>query len=257
MAKYTVKALAKLAGISVRTLHHYDKIGLLHPGERTEKGYRIYEKAELLRLQQILFYKELGFSLNEIKDILDDPGFDLIKALEFHKKEIQEHQKRLTHLIQTINKTIHSLKNPTNMLTDEEMYEGFKKEEVKAMREEVIQRWGEEQLLETEARIRKMGKEGWNDVKKKGEEINQLLAELMGLSPDHPQVQQAVALHHRQLNHYYEVSAERYKGLGQLYVEDERFKAYYDKYKPGLALFLQKAINIYCQPGNFPNTVKA
>ena len=250
MKKYTVKALSKLAGISVRTLHHYDKIGLLQPSSRTEKGYRIYERADLLRLQQILFYKELDFSLKEIKAILEDPSFDLIAALEFHKTQIRQRSSRLQELLKTIDKTIAELKNQITMLTDKELYEGFNEKEVKAMRKEVIRRWGEKELLEVEERIRKMSKEGWQDVKQKGEEINQLLADLMDHPPADAKVQEAIALHHRHLCHYYEVSEERYRGLGKMYVEDERFKAHYDKYRPGLADFIQKAITVFCDNGS-------
>lgn len=249
MHKYSVQQLSKLAGVSIRTLHYYDRIGLLKPAERTEKGYRIYSKIELLKLQQILFYKTLDFPLKEIATILDDPDFDLIKALEFHQVEISKRADRLTQLLITVNKTLHSLKNKKNMISDKELYEGFSQEQIDVMRTEVKKKWGADELLAVENRIHELGKDGWNDHKAKGEKINQRLADLMDLNPADPQVQQAIVLHFRHLNFYYEVTKERYEGLGKMYVEDERFKAYYDKYRDGLAVFLRDAIWVFCQNG--------
>ena len=247
MTEYTVQQLSKIAGISIRTLHHYDRIGLLLPAKRTEKGYRIYQKPELLKLQQILFYKELGIPLREIKDILNAKDFDLIKALEFHQVELIKKSEQTIMLLNTIEKTINSLKNKNKMMKDEELYEGFSKEEINAMRSEVKKKWGAKELIEVENKIQKLGKEGWNDHKAKGEQINQVLAELMDMHPSEKQVQQAVELHFKHLNFYYEVSKERYENLGKMYVEDERFKSYYDKYGDDLAVFLRDAIFIFCQ----------
>ena len=245
MTKYSVKQLAKLAGVSIRTLHHYDQIGLLRPAFRSEKGYRYYQRPELLQLQQILFYRELGFPLKEIKRVMQEPGFDLIRALESHRKELTQRADRVQQLLKTIDKTIANLKNNVTM-KDKELYEGFSPEEVKKMRAEVVDRWGEKQLLETEERIRQLGKDGWQDHKKKGQEITRLLADLMDLAPEHAQVQQAIALYHKHLNFYYEVSKERYRALGKMYTEDDRFKAHYEKFRPGLADYIHQAINVYC-----------
>lgn len=247
MHKYSVQQLSNLAGVSVRTLHHYDRIGLLKPAERSEKNYRFYGKAELLRLQQILFYKELDFPLKEIVEILNDPDFDFLKALEFHQVELLRRADRMQQLLETVDKTIHSLKNKNNMMSDKELYEGFSQEEINSMRNEVKKRWGAKELLDVEKRIQKLGKDGWDDHKAKGEEINHLLAELMDFHPSEKQVQQAVAMHFKHLNFYYEVSKERYKGLGKMYFDDERFKAHYEKYRNGLAVFLRDAIFVFCQ----------
>ncbi len=110
MNGYSVKKLAKLAGVSVRTLHHYDQLGLLKPSLRTEARYRLYGEKELLRLQQILLYKELDFSLQEIGDILDKADFDLLEALQSHKTALQSRRDRLGVLLTTIDKTIQKLK---------------------------------------------------------------------------------------------------------------------------------------------------
>jgi DNA-binding transcriptional MerR regulator len=250
MSKYSVNQLSKIAGVSVRTLHHYDQIGLLKPAYRSEKNYRYYEKKQLLTLQQILFYKELEIPLKEIQKIINDPGFDLIQALEGHKTALENRAERLDKLLNTIDKTLNYLKNDKYILTDDEIYEGFSEEQVKSMREEVGERWGKEQLLETEERIRKMGKEGWHDLQQKGEEISLLLADLMDLPPGHEKVQEAIQLHFRHMNNFYEVSKERYLGLGNMYTTDERFTEYYEKYRPGLADFINESIKIFCETLN-------
>lgn len=249
MTKYSVKQVSKLAGVSIRSLHHYDKIGLLKPKARTEKGYRYYGREELLKLQQILFYKELDFPLKEIAEILNNEEFDLVEALEFHRVQLQQRSKRLKKLLTTIDKTIVQLKNQEIMMTDKELYEGFTEEEVKKMRAEVSDKWGEKELLATEERIRTLGKEGWKDTKKKGEDIVQLLSELMDLGADHEKVQKAIQLYHRYMNTFYEVDEARYRGLAQMYVDDGRFTAYYEKYREGLAHFVKQAIDVYCDNG--------
>ncbi|MEO1053706.1 MAG: MerR family transcriptional regulator [Bacteroidota bacterium] len=246
MTKYSVKQLSKLAGVSIRTLHHYDSIGLLKPADRSEKGYRFYGRDELLKLQQILFYRELDFPLSEIDEIVNNPDFDMIKALEYHREQLKVKSERFEKLLSTIDKTILSLKNSKTMMTDKEIYKGFSKEKVEDMRNEVKNLWGEDQLLAVEEKIRKLGKEGWEDAQKKGEEINRLLAELITLPPEHIKVQEAIVLHHRHLCTFYEVTKERYLSLGKMYTEDERFTAYYENYATGLAKFLYDAIKVFC-----------
>lgn len=246
MKKYSVNQLAKLAGVTVRTLHHYDKIGLLKPAVRTEKNYRHYGREELLRLQQILFYKALGFPLEDIKAIMEDPGFDLIRALQSHKEALQEESQRIAQLLRTINKTIDNLKNNKEM-KDEEMYEGLKPAEREARRKEVSERWGADELKKSEDRVRKMGKEGLAKAKAEGEAINKKLASLMDLDPADRQVQAVVARHFEHLQVFTPIGKERYLGLGKLYTEDDRFRAHYDQHATGLADFLYQGIKIFCK----------
>ena len=147
-----------------------------------------------------------------------------------------------------MDNTLNELKN-TNRMKDEEIYAGFSPKEIKSMRAEVTQRWGADELKATEDRIQVMGKDGWNNAKQKGEEVNQLLADLMDLPVESINVQRAIELHFRHLNLFYEVSKERYLGLAQMYVEDERFKAHYDKYRAGLAVFIKAGITVFCENG--------
>lgn len=149
MKKYTVQQLADLAGVSVRTLHHYDEIGLLRPAERSEKGYRYYTRNELLRLQQIMFYKQLDMPLSTIAELMDSPEYNAIDALEEHRLLLIKKEQELGVLIQTINKTIQAMKDNRN-IPDEELYEGFSKEQVADMRAEVVERWGEDELTNSE-----------------------------------------------------------------------------------------------------------
>ncbi|MFP4114662.1 MAG: MerR family transcriptional regulator [Spirochaetota bacterium] len=127
---YSVQELARIAGVSVRTLHYYDEIGILEPARRTEAGYRCYGHDELLLLQQIMFYRELDVSLAEIRDIIHDPRFDLLRALERHQAALRARAARTSRLIGTVRKTMETLRGERKMLTDRELYEGFTPEQI-------------------------------------------------------------------------------------------------------------------------------
>lgn len=247
MTAYTVKQLAKLAGVSVRTLHHYDHIELLRPSSRTLAGYRLYQRADLVRLQQILFFKELDFSLAEIRDILDNPDFDEVKALEDHRQLLEQQTARIALLINTIDKTIHRLTEDTMPLTDAELYEGFTDEEIREMKQEVQERYDPELVKISNKRVRNMSKTQFQDVKEEGENIAREMAELMDQDVTSPEVQALVARHHALNEQFYPTSAEMYRGLGQMYTQDDRFRTHYDKYRPGLADFMAAAMAYYAE----------
>lgn len=249
MTGYTVKQLSAMAGVSVRTLHHYDAIGLLAPEIRGESRYRYYGQTELLRLQQILFYRELEYPLKEIKQILDDPEFDLVESLEFHRKALKKRAGRLRQLLTTIDKTIVQLKNQTEMISEEDMYDGFSKEDVQEMRKEAIDAWGEDQVKAVEEKVKTMSKDEWKGVQSEGDAISRRLGEMMNLPPADKSVQQEIAKHHKHLCTFYEVSEERYRALAKMYVEDDRFRKHYDAFAVGLSDFLEKAIEVYCDNG--------
>lgn len=245
MAKYTVSQLAKMAGISVRTLHHYDKIGLLKPAERARSGYRYFGKKELYRLQQILFFKELEFPLKEIKRILDDPDFDMVEALYYQKKELQKRKKRLGVLLQTIDKTISKLKEEAEMVTEQEMYEGFSKEQAEEYKKEVRAKYDPKIVEESRQNIKNMTKKEFRELKEEGINIAKELAVLTDKDVSSPEVQGLVKRHFDMNNKFYQTSAEMYKGLGDMYMQDPRFTEFYDQHKPGLAAFLRKAMHYY------------
>lgn len=249
MNRYTVSQLAKLAGVSNRTLHHYDKIGLLKPTERARSNYRYYGKEELYRLQQILFYKELDFELSDIKKILDDPGFDQLTALQFQRKELLNREKRLEKLIETIDKTITEIQENKVMLTEEELYEGFSKEEIREIKEEVNQKYDAEVVAESNQNISNMTKADFDAIKE--EQIQQAkdLAKLMdqGESADSENVQEDIRRHHTTNEKFYKTSAVMYKGLADMYVSDPRFAKFYNKHKNDLAEFLRDAMCVFAE----------
>jgi DNA-binding transcriptional MerR regulator len=245
---YSISDLAELAGVTIKTLRHYDKIELLKPKLRKESGYRYYGREEMLRLQQILFFKELDFPLNEIKLIMNDRSYNPLIQLKLQKQNLLNKVKRYKKLLCTIDKTINEFENNQGneiMITDEELYEGFSKEQSESYRKEAIERWGADEVLQTEMNIKKLGKEGWKLLKQKGEKINLALAKLMDKYPEHPDVQEQIIIFHDYLDNFYQVSPERLLCLGKMYVEDKRFTDNYEKYRPGLAIFLNKAIEYY------------
>ncbi len=244
---YTVRQLARLAGVTVRTLHHYDQIGLLQPDARSAAGYRLYGQQGLLRLQQILLFRELDVPLSEIRSILDDPQFDLVQALRGHRQTLQARAARLETLLHTIDKTIATLTSSEEppMLTVEELYEGFSKEDAERYRREARANWGDEMVEASEQRAARMSKAQWQAVGQQGEAATQLMASLMGQAPDDPAVQAAIAQHHAWIENFYPAPAELYRGLGQMYVEHPEFRAFYEKVRPGLAGFMQAAMAHY------------
>lgn len=165
MRNYSIGELAKLAGVSIRTLRYYDKIGLLKPAVRADSNYRYYGKEELYRLQQILFFKELDFELKKIRTLLDDPDFDQLKALAFQRKQIAGRKHRLEKLLITLDKTITELKKENSMLTDKELYEGFSKEEISKIKKEVQEKFDAKVVEESQVNVNKMTKSDFEAIK--------------------------------------------------------------------------------------------
>ncbi|MCA6363146.1 MAG: MerR family transcriptional regulator [Bacteroidetes bacterium] len=247
MKLYTVKQLSVVSGVSVRTLHHYDEIGLLKPAQRTESRYRIYGREELLRLQQILFYRELGYTLQQIIGLLDDPDFDLLNSLLEQRRQLHLRDLQNTQLLITIHKTIHSLTNNQTMLTDEELYEGFTN--AGAYRQEAIEKWGHDNVTGSEEKLRKLSKESLQALYKQGETIAQAIAASMHLPEASDEVQQLIAQHHRHIRSFWDAREEGYRGLAEMYITDERFAAYFNRFTPGLADYMHSAMLHYCNSG--------
>ncbi len=247
MKKYTAKGLSKLAGVSVRTLHHYDHIGLLKPAIRTEAKYRLYGENELLKLQQILFFKELDFSLKEIIDILDNPGFDLIEALESHKQALVTKQGRISDMLRTIEKTVLNLKEK-KMITDDELYDGFPKGKAKEIRGQAIEKYGIETIETSETYLKKLSKEQLRRLKDEQKEIFKTLFGISTKEPEDESVQLEIARHYKNVRRFWGTDGSvdsqwrAYKGLGDLYIADERFSMIDGKAQPEFALFLSKAM---------------
>lgn len=245
MKAYTVSRLARMAGVSVRTLHHYDQIGLLEPSTRTEAGYRLYGEPELLRLQQILLFKELDMPLEEVRRILDDPGFDLVVALAQHRQALHRRMERLARLLKTIDRTIDRLTEDDMALTDQELYEGFTPEQIERYQREAREMYDPALVAESERRVKKMSRAQWQAVKAEGGAVTTALAALADREPGDAEVQALVARHHAWIENFYPCSAEVFRGLGELYVQHPEFRANYEKYRPGLADFLSAAMSYY------------
>lgn len=247
MKQYTVKQLSKLSGVSVRTLHHYDEIGLLKPAQRTESRYRIYGRDELLRLQQILFYRELGYSLPQIGELLDDPEFNLYHSLLEQRRQLQLRKLQTSQLLITINKTIDSLKNNQPMLTDEELYEGFP--DAKALRNEAIENWGSDVVTASEDKLRKLSGESFKALVTRGDVLVSAIGASMHLPVESDEVQQLIEQHHRHIRYFWNAREEGYRGLAEVYIADERFAGYFNRIAPGLADYMHSAMLHYCNSG--------
>ncbi len=243
---YTVKAVADLAGVSVRTLHHYDEIGLLRPAAVTPSGYRQYADADLERLQQILFFRELGFELAAIRQILDRPGYDKRIALATHRELLVKKKERLETLIRSVERTIDAYERGSPM-DQQEMFEGFDEAQLAEWKAEAAERWGRERVERSYKQWNRLSKDDQKAMVKAGWEAEHALALMMDQGPDAPAVQAQIAARRQAItDNFYECSLEIWRGLGEMYVEDERFKRRYESVKPGLAAFLRDAIRIYC-----------
>lgn len=248
--EYTVQKLATLAGVSARTLRYYDEIGILKPARINSSGYRIYGQKEVDKLQQILFYRELDIDLDSIKDIVTSPSFDGAKALKEHRDKLLERREQLNKLIENVDKTIASTEGRI-IMSNKEKFEGFKQnmidENEKKYGKEIREKYGNDTVNKSNAKIKNMSKEEYDEITKLTEEVTTTLAEAFKTGdPAGELAQKAVELHKKWLMFYWsEYTKEAHAGLGQMYVDDERFTAYYDKEQPGTAVFLRDAILIY------------
>ncbi|PLR81157.1 MerR family transcriptional regulator [Bacillus sp. V33-4] len=238
-----VKEVADLVGISVRTLHHYDEIGLLTPDETTESGYRLYSDNNLQMLQQILFFKELGFPLKKIKDIIKSPSFDQQEALELHRKMLLEKRHRLNKMIATVDKTIQHSKGEIQM-SSKEKFEGFDFSH-NPYEQEARQRWGDDAVDNANTKLGNMSKAEQEAMSEEMSAIYTKLAALRHESPASEESQAAINDWYDFLNKMGHYSLDAFKGLGQLYVDDKRFTKNIDGFGEGLAEFLRDAMAIY------------
>jgi len=242
---YTVKKLADLAGVSVRTLHYYDEAGLLKPELRRSNGYRQYGEEAAIRLQQIMFFRELGFKLDDIKKILSQPDFDVLEALQSHRTMLTKRAARIDELIATIDKTIRKLKGETTMKI-KEYYQGFSDEQIERYRGEVKERWGESVLKESEDRMLAMGREKFAGLQAEGGAIFRTISDNMTRGFDSKEVQEQVARWRQWLENFHTYSDEAVLGLGQTYSRHPEFAKYFRDIHQDLPEFLTRAIEYYC-----------
>jgi DNA-binding transcriptional MerR regulator len=243
---FTVKQLSKLAGVTPRTLHHYDEIGLLKPSRVGENGYRYYGEESVLRLQQILFYRELGLPLEDIKKIMGRRDFDVLGALYSHKDALRKQVVRLNNLIRTVDNTIDYLKG-TKEMSNRQLFEAFSDEQQAEYEKEA--------MLKYDPATVKAASKKWKEYtpaekEKMGEEANALYRDLLLAIPKgaaSPEAQSCVERWRKFIGYFWVPNDEQLAGLADLYNEDLRFKANFDKVDVRLAVFLREAINIYVE----------
>ena len=244
MVSYSVGRVAQLAGVSVRTLHHYHEIGLLQPGERSLAGYRLYGESDLERLHQILLYRELGFSLEEVAVILDDPQADPVAHLRRQHRLLGDRIERLRRMAAAVSQALEAIQMQIP-LNPEERLEAFGDFRSEDYEEEARERWGEtDAYKESQRHVASYTKEDWIKLKAEAQEIDRRLVTLMesGEAPDSEKATDAVEQHRQHIARwFYECSSEIHVSLAQMYVNDPRFKAHYDATAPGLAEFIHQA----------------
>ena len=251
--EYTVRRLAQMSGVSARTLRYYDQIGLLTPARESTNGYRIYGKAQVERLQQILFSRELDLPLGEIGRILDAPDYRPEDALESHLSLLIQEKDRLEHLIGNLTSTIGALKGET-VMSDCERFDGFRQklldDNESAYGAEIRRKYGDKAINASYARIRGMSEETWRHACALREEYESLLKEAYERGdPTAETAWRACDLHRQWLCLFWKegsYSKAAHRGMGELYVADPRFTAYYDRISPGCAAFFGEALQSYC-----------
>ena len=250
--QYNINALAKLAGLSARTLRHYDQIGLLSPHRNQDNGYRVYTGAEVDRLQQILFYRELGMPLEEIKVVLTSNGYDRLSALKGHLVALKAKRELIESLIANVEKTVAAEKGDI-IMNDQEKFEGFKQKMVNENEAkygtEVRKKYGDECADASNAQVLSWTPAQYERAQALSDEINSCLKVAFEQGdPASSLAQKICALHKEWLCLYWkDYSKQAHLCLAQTYVNDARFKAYYDAIADGCAEFLRDALVIYCK----------
>jgi DNA-binding transcriptional MerR regulator len=245
----TVGAVAALTGVSVRTLHHYDHVGLVVPSVRTPAGYRGYTDADIERLHLVLVYRSVGMPLEDIRALLDDPRADVLEHLRRQYELLLEQADRLQHTIKAVEELMNAHRSGIQ-LTAEEQVEIFGttafSEEYAAEAEE---RWGDtDAWKQSQQRVSKFTKQDWIDIKEEGDALLADLAQAKrdGVSPGSAQANELAARHRASIDRFYDCGDEMHRNLVAMYVADERFTRYYDDVEPGLAQFLHDIVVASC-----------
>lgn len=249
---YTVHELAALARISERTLRYYDQLGLLRP-QRQANGYRLYGPAQVDRLQQILFYRELGMELKRVAALLNDPAYDRAAALQSHLAELEREQRRLAELAQNVRGTLAAMKGEQTM-TDEQKFEGMKQtlieENERRYGAEIREKYGKTTVDACNARMKNMTEAQWQKAQALSAQLAQeLRAAVPGNDPAGAAAQQICALHRDWLCCYWApgmYSKAAHAAMGRTYAADDRFRAYYEAICPGAADYLCRALELWC-----------
>lgn len=243
---YRVNELATAAGVTVRTLRYYDKIGLLSPSRHSTSGYRLYDETAALRLQQILFYRELGLPLAEIKRLLDAPDFDLLAALESHRAELGKRIARLRTLSRTVENTIAYMKGETSM-EKAGIFAGFTPEEEEYYAKEAEKMYDPDIVRESNRKWKAYGSDGQRHILDEGKAIYREIVAAMPGGPGSPEVQELVGRWRAHMSNFWTPSPDQLVPLAESYAADPRFKANFDAMHPKLAEFLGQAVRLYVE----------
>jgi MerR family transcriptional regulator, thiopeptide resistance regulator len=243
---YTVKQLSQLAGITPRTLHYYDEIGLLTPSRVGDNGYRYYGEEALLRLQQILFYRELAMPLENIKALMSRRDFDVMSALESHREAIRRRIAHMERLIETVDHTILHLKGKKKM-SQKQFFEVFSDEQQAEYEKEALQMYDPATVKASAKKWKAYTAAEKQRIGEEGQAAYTALLEAMPHGAGSPEAQAGVERWRRQLEYFWIPNDEQLAGLADLYNSDPRFKANFDKIDPHLAEFMREAVKVYVQ----------
>lgn len=241
---YTVKEISTLAGVSVRTLHYYDQIGLLTPTRKAENGYRQYSDAALLRLQQILFYRELDFKLLDIRALLDDPNFDQISALEEHGDALVARLLRVEGLIATVEDTIKHLKGEKEM-SKKELFKAFSEEEQEKYAKEAEKKYNPEIVRASNQKWKGYSAEKKQEILDEGNQVYVDMVAAMPKGADSREVQAIVLRWRKHIGYFWAPNLEQLLGLATMYGQSPDFKEKFDAMHPALTDFFREAVEIY------------
>ncbi len=241
---FTVKQLSKMAGVTPRTLHHYDDIGLLKPSRVGDNGYRYYGEEALLRLQQILFYRELDMPLEEIRKIMGRRDFDVLKALEIHKESLSKQMERTKRLLVTVDNTINYLKGE-KMMSDENFFEGFSEEEQEKYALEAEQLYDPEMVRESNRKWKAYSAAKKEAIMAEGSAIYKDMIAIMPKGAGSVEAQAVVERWRKHMDYFWTPNLEQLLGLANGYNDDPKFKANFDKMHPDLAEFMGQAVKVY------------
>jgi MerR family transcriptional regulator, thiopeptide resistance regulator len=240
----TVKQLSKLAGITPRTLHYYDEIGLLKPSQVGENGYRYYGEEALVRLQQIMLYRELDLPLEHIKMIMGRHDFEVLSALEGHKTDLAKRIAKMQRLIATVDLTINHLKGKKEM-TKKQLFESFSDEQQAEYEKEAMQMYDPETVKASNRRWKNYTAEEKQHIGDEGNAVYEDILKAIPKGPASPEAQAGVERWRRHLEYFWVPNDEQLAGLASLYNDDPRFKANFDRIDPNLAEFMREAVAIY------------
>jgi DNA-binding transcriptional MerR regulator len=243
---FTVKQLSKLAGVTPRALRHYDDIGLLKPSRIGENGYRYYGEEALLKLQQILFYRELDMPLEEIKKIMGRRDFDLLAALQSHRAALQKKAARLNQLLITVDNTIQHIKGE-KLMSQKGLFKGFSEEEQDKLAREAGQMYDPETVRESNRKWKSYSKEKKDAILAEGSQIYLDMIAAMPKGASSPEAQAIVERWRRHMDYFWTPNLEQLPGLVSMYSEDPRFKANFDAMHPQLAVFMREAVTAYVE----------